>query len=505
MANAPQGRWLFMEDVIRSILEDSKSGRPAIAFAISGGGATGAYEAGVIDAWLQLVEAKYAGHRDELHPNFILGSSAGALNATTLLVQLLRPSAGIRFGYEVWRAITPRSAPYVVGKARSSFIDVATRWIKLPYLAIVSLAAMLLLIVLLLISPILFGVLLGNVPGANLLGAAILDHPRAAAVSGAVVSAALVLAFAALFRRAAFRNESLKNTLANVLEASCDPKSQSIPRMALSRKADEKRAGENIVALWWSAQRNQRPNYIVTATDLSANEGNLFTLVEPEVFERLATRGWQVMQLADSGSRLAPYGGPYESGGWVKSGDFVTCVAASTSIPGVFPAQRITLEGIGTSDEVEHDFVDGGVLNNSPIHIALDAGATHIISLELEPLKQQGSFRYVAEGDLPNLGRNLVQTFETLLAHSTTQGIHSASAWNREVLAQGGTHARDKRLVPIFRMAPRRRELNLMDFDGHYESAFSQARPTLDAWLAQGASDARDLALFWDATFQADP
>jgi len=28
---------------------------------------------------------------------------------------------------------------------------------------------------------------------------------------------------------------------------------------------------------------------------------------------------------------------------------------------------------------VEHDFVDGGVLNNSPIHVALDAGATHII------------------------------------------------------------------------------------------------------------------------------
>jgi hypothetical protein len=40
---------------------------------------------------------------------------------------------------------------------------------------------------------------------------------------------------------------------------------------------------------------------------------------------------------------------------------------------------------------------------------------------------------------------------------------------------------------------------------GHYESAFSQAKPTLDAWLAQGASDARELALFWETTFQADP
>jgi predicted acylesterase/phospholipase RssA len=505
MPNTPEGRWLSMEAVIQSILADSNNRPSEIAFAISGGGATGAYEAGVIDAWLELVQAKYPAHVDKLRPRFILGSSAGALNATTLLVQLLRPTAGAHFGYEVWRAIAPRSAPYVVGKGRSSFVDVATRWIKQPYAALVSLAATLILLVLLLINPILFGVLLGSLPGANLLSAAIFDHPKIAALIGALISSAAILAFAVLFRRAAFRNESLKNTLANVLEVSCDPKTQTIPAKKLSQKGDEKRASEGIVAAWWAAQRDRRPNYIVTATDLSKGDANLFTLVEPEVFARLAIRGWQVMQLADSASRLATYGGPYESGGWVKSADFVTCVAASTSIPGVFPAQRITLQGIVGNEVVDHDFVDGGVLNNSPIHIALDAGATHIISLELEPLRQQGAFRYIAEGELPSLGRNLVETFETLLAHATAEGIHSASAWNRELLARGGTHAREKRLVPIFRMAPRRRELNLMDFDGHYESAFSRPKPSLVEWLAQGATDARDAALFWEATFQADP
>src|SRR2546430_14979885 len=115
MANAPQGRWLSMEDVIRSILQDSKSRRPEIAFAISGGGATGAYEAGVIDAWLQLVEAKYAEHTDKLHPNFILGSSAGALNATTLLVQLLRPSAGTAVGEPICGGVAAPSSPHNVG------------------------------------------------------------------------------------------------------------------------------------------------------------------------------------------------------------------------------------------------------------------------------------------------------------------------------------------------------------------------------------------------------
>jgi predicted acylesterase/phospholipase RssA len=505
MGNIPPGRWLSMEAVIGQILADSSTGQPEIAFAISGGGATGAYEAGVIDAWMQVVEARYGADADRLRPRFILGSSAGALNATTLLVQLLRPTAGARFGYEVWRAISPRAAPYVVGRGRSSLVDVATRWIKLPFLAIAMLAALLILLVLLIINPVLFGVLLAHIPGPGVLSEWILEHPRIAALVGALIGSGLILAFAILFRRAAFRNDSLKNTLANVLEVSCDPQTQTVPPREMSKRADEVRSGEDLVASWWAAQGGSRPNYIVTATDLSMGGANLFTLVEPRVFARLANRGWQVMQLADSASRLAAYAGPSGNCGWVKSADFVTCVAASTSIPGVFPAQRITLQGLVGNDIVEHDFVDGGVLNNSPIHIAFDAGATHVISFELESLSQHSAFRYVAEGELPNLGRNLVQTFETLLSHSTAEGIHSASAWNREIFEQGGRHAPNKRLVPIFRMAPRRRELNLMDFDGHYESAFSRAKPSLVQWLDQGAIDARTEALFWDATFQADP
>jgi len=75
---------------MREIVADLPEGEPALAFAFSGGGASGAYEAGVIDAWLRLASAKYPQYRF-LRPRIILGSSAGALNALTTLVASLRP------------------------------------------------------------------------------------------------------------------------------------------------------------------------------------------------------------------------------------------------------------------------------------------------------------------------------------------------------------------------------------------------------------------------------
>jgi len=42
------------------------------------------------------------------------------------------------------------------------------------------------------------------------------------------------------------------------------------------------------------ASHSSRVNFIVTATDLSTGGANLFTLVEPEVFQRPALNGWQV-------------------------------------------------------------------------------------------------------------------------------------------------------------------------------------------------------------------
>ena len=100
----------------------------------------------------------------------------------------------------------------------------------------------------------------------------------------------------------------------------------------------------------------------------------------------------------------------------------------------------------------------------------------------------------------------------------TSQGIATACAWNRSLIAdetEGRTEERllsdetkkrkRKRLVPIYRMAPRRRDLGILDFDGHYDRPFSRARPSLAEWLEQGRVDAGSEALFWNGTFEPHP
>lgn len=503
---AAQGQWLSLDEVIARIVDDSHQGEPAIAFAISGGGATGAYEAGVLEAWLRRAQTLHP-QAAFLRPRFVLGSSAGALNATTLLVSNLRPDAGPAFGFEVWRSICPRASPFVVGKGRSCLVDLATRWVKIPRPALIAAALACLFLALLILNPVLASVPLGRVLGAHGWADAIVGHPVRFSAAGALVGIAIGILAGAFFRQAVFGNAALKRTLACVVTASCNPHTGRIPGALMRRRPNVTQASSTLVDSWYRAAAGARLNFIVTATDISTGGANLFTLVEPTVFQRLATNGWQVMQLMNPAHFPAGYQGAADQCGWVDAKDFVTCVVASTSIPGVFPSQRLTLHAVGGNDVVEHDFVDGGVLNNTPIHIAIDAGATHVISFELEPLRRRGAFMYLAEREPPNLGRNVAQTFETLLSSSTRQGIRMASSWNREIRAAGAAGAPGKRLVPIFRMAPRRRELNLIDFNGHYHKAFSKADPSLEQWLTQGLTDAEQasMKLFWDATFQPDP
>jgi len=55
----------------------------------------------------------------------------------------------------------------------------------------------------------------------------------------------------------------------------------------------------------------------------------------------------------------------------LSAGSVVDAVMASTAIPGVFPPVRIG----------DHDLIDGGVANNTPISSALALGATRVVVL----------------------------------------------------------------------------------------------------------------------------
>lgn len=56
-----------------------------------------------------------------------------------------------------------------------------------------------------------------------------------------------------------------------------------------------------------------------------------------------------------------------------RSGDLTPALLASTAIPGLFPSVRI--------DEREH--LDGGVVDNTPINVAVDDGAKQIVAISL--------------------------------------------------------------------------------------------------------------------------
>jgi NTE family protein len=56
-----------------------------------------------------------------------------------------------------------------------------------------------------------------------------------------------------------------------------------------------------------------------------------------------------------------------------RSGDLTPALLASTAIPGVFPMVRVA----------ERDHLDGGIVENTPLNIAIDGGARNILAIGL--------------------------------------------------------------------------------------------------------------------------
>jgi NTE family protein len=83
-----------------------------------------------------------------------------------------------------------------------------------------------------------------------------------------------------------------------------------------------------------------------------------------------------------------------------RSGDLGRALLASTAIPGVFPSVRI--------DDREH--IDGGVVANTPLDIAVDDGAREIVAISL----MAGGEREQAPASLPEL---IARTLQLSLHH----------------------------------------------------------------------------------------
>ena len=266
-------------------------------------------------------------------------------------------------------------------------------------------------------------------------------------------------------------------------------------------------AGHALVDTWAArhAAGSRPPELIVLATDIQSHDAIPFVLGTPALAELLFHHGHPVRALGH---------GPL-TGGLV-----VEAFMASAAIPGAFPAVTLPAAVAGWPDR---RLVDGAVAASEPFHLAIDAGATFIVSLEVMPFLRPP--RPVAEeGPWPGLAAEALLAIQARYLKADARGVAS---WNLRLAA---THALGRREVPLYRLAPTRQGLGVLGFAGRWQGD-ALATSVFDwfmdgygdaggsapqAWVSYvregeahgdtGEAAARGLVSgFWDATRQAAP
>lgn len=207
-------------------------------------------------------------------------------------------------------------------------------------------------------------------------------------------------------------------------------------------------AGRRLVEAWNVAHATRRhpPTLVVAATALESHEAVPFVLGDPAVAERLFARRWPVRMLGHHA---------------LVGAAVIDVFAASGAIPAVFPPQALPAD---RPDDPSHLYIDGAIGGSEPFHLAIDAGATMIVSLEVESFS----------GGMPG-ERNLTPHFAIAAAESfmiVQERFQSLDArglarWNRRLETTPVAH---RQTVPLYRLAPQRRELGILDFDGRYRN-----------------------------------
>ena len=83
-----------------------------------------------------------------------------------------------------------------------------------------------------------------------------------------------------------------------------------------------------------------------------------------------------------------------------RSGELTPALLASTAIPGLFPSVQIG----------EREYLDGGVVNNTPLNVAVDGGAKQVLAISL----MGGGEHEVVPNSLPEL---IARTLQLSLHH----------------------------------------------------------------------------------------
>ncbi len=514
-------------------LKSCGASKRKLALAISGGGAGGVYSAGALEAILPRLRER------GIDIDILVGTSSGAVNGYGVFVEALGktnpqldddPAMKQPFGSyiaSVWSYLDRdgKASRWVVGR-RSWLIRLLSRGIG-PRTLRPALAVFFLMLILF-INPYLFVFLFlaSGLDGTAFPPLAqshfLTEYALHFSVLGLFALIVLIVLTKLLFREfggSLFRDMPLLRLLANtgpngdLTQPRFWPRGQTVNRArVLSRE---------LVAEWY-ARRGALPEFIITATDISVGRECLFTLVRPETYSRLIEREWMAVQF-DSEAEIAKEYRKHENALFALPENLLKTAVASSAVPGAFPTQRIGIYSSSRRRHVRHCFVDGGVLDNSPIHIAIDAGATHVISLEMHPLEQHGPMESDERGRKEySLFQAALKTFTAVLDRATEEDVRRTVAWNRfltqhpqslgqakpprdetgKTQSEQAAAAAARRIVPLYRIAPRESKIGAVEFDGYYVDG--KRSVSLSDLLRRGVVDMQGKNI-WRATTRHAP
>ncbi len=166
----------------------------------------------------------------------------------------------------------------------------------------------------------------------------------------------------------------------------------------------------------------------------------------------------------DSKRRWLPIGfSKNKKGGYCQNDRLFDGILASTAIPATYPAEVINFQY--NSKKHQHIFVDGGLLDFVPYHAAIDLGCTHILSIETDSMLNDKMDIY-HQDKKANIIENLYRTIYTGIDAEAIEEAGRVAETNQKVLEGLAT----KKLVKLIRITPAENErmINADEFNGRY-------------------------------------
>jgi len=263
-------------------------------------------------------------------------------------------------------------------------------------------------------------------------------------------------------------------------------------------------------------ENGAEPQLFLTAASLNASRLTVFAAAHQESIKALMNEGiWTVdiTDQVDPSKFKDAHGNPapehfFNVAAGMREDPLVKAALTTAALPFAFPVQKWELSRVvpplTQASRDLHYFTDGGVVDSSPIDIAVYAGATHVISLEMTPLLVN-AWTY---GGWPRKGpSNMLevaqQSFYTAMDGALLRTIQNLVREQRDVqiyrlapFAPRTTRGRDQDSGDSEAVSP-----DITSFDGVFDTN-RKLKMSLDDWFMQGYLDAASLD---DAAAADDP